>query len=631
MKRLIQVIVCACCAITVNAATIHVPVDQPTIQAGIDAAANGDTVLVADGIYLGVGNRDVIFEDKLVVLKSENGPEATVIDCENSGRAFYISAGHDSTLVIEGFTVRNGSVGSGGGAILSYGSSPSIIGCVFADNTAEFGSAIYFSGAEDKSGRGARLIDPQAPKVTNCTFVGNTAIIRGAIYIQNVGISVTIENSIFYANTSAQQEPPVCLGWNATVNLSCTDIFGNIGGDWVGSIADQAEINGNLSVNPLFCDTTIDDYSIDSISTCAPSNNSCSVLVGALAPNCRFCWDWDFDGLCYGDDNCPSVYNPNQEDADSDNVGDSCDNCYTLYNPDQEDTDVDQIGDSCDNCPYDPDNDIDGDGICGDIDNCIYIYNPDQEDTDGDGIGDACWSEYITLTLDNMTGLYDGDSVIMGASVRWNFRLTYTPGDGSAILASTNGFRVWTHSGGTYTDNFSAITYDSFPWGWFMIYLSTGGLVMSPFSIDGLGADTIGFGGVGPPAGEYIPDGTDSLCWWIQTVPSLYGDTLCIDSSWFPPGGEWLWETTQGGVYPYWDGPHCFHVGALCGNVDGSGGINVADVIYLLDYLFFDGPAPPVLEAANVDGEVGINVADLTYLVDYLFFGGSEPICGPIE
>jgi|GEM_PF-589633 len=70
----------------------------------------------------------------------------------------------------------------------------------------------------------------------------------------------------------------------------------------------------------------------------------------------------------------------------------------------------------------------------------------------------------------------------------------------------------------------------------------------------------------------------------------------------------------------------------ICGDVNGdSSNPNVADLTYLVDYLFFEGPPPPVLEAANVDGEVGINVADLTYLVDYLFFEGPAPVCGPIE
>ncbi len=67
------------------------------------------------------------------------------------------------------------------------------------------------------------------------------------------------------------------------------------------------------------------------------------------------CFDSDFDG--YGDpghpenvcpdDNCPTVYNPDQEDFDADSVGDSCDNCIEVYNPDQADTDGDNVGDAC--------------------------------------------------------------------------------------------------------------------------------------------------------------------------------------------------------------------------------------------------------------------------------------------
>ncbi len=61
------------------------------------------------------------------------------------------------------------------------------------------------------------------------------------------------------------------------------------------------------------------------------------------------------------------------------------------------------------------------------------------------------------------------------------------------------------------------------------------------------------------------------------------------------------------------------------GDVDHSGAINVADLTYLVDYLFFSGPAPPCEEEGDVDGSGAINVADLTYLVDYLFFSGPAP------
>ncbi len=69
------------------------------------------------------------------------------------------------------------------------------------------------------------------------------------------------------------------------------------------------------------------------------------------------------------------------------------------------------------------------------------------------------------------------------------------------------------------------------------------------------------------------------------------------------------------------------------GNADGvigvGGPIDVADLSYLVDYLFRGGAEPPCFEEGNVDGLTGpgggIDVADLSYLVDYLFRGGPEP------
>ena len=83
--------------IGVNADTIHVPSQYPTIQDGIDVAVNGDTVLVADGIYSGKGNKNLDFEGKAIIVQSENGSEETIIDCEGTGRGFYFHSGEHSS------------------------------------------------------------------------------------------------------------------------------------------------------------------------------------------------------------------------------------------------------------------------------------------------------------------------------------------------------------------------------------------------------------------------------------------------------------------------------------------------------------------------------------------------------
>ncbi|MFH6994548.1 thrombospondin type 3 repeat-containing protein [Flavobacterium sp. FlaQc-48] len=116
--------------------------------------------------------------------------------------------------------------------------------------------------------------------------------------------------------------------------------------------------------------------------------------------------DIDGDGVKDIEDNCPYVFNPNQEDDDHDGVGNVCDNCR--YTPNgiaqkdlaevgnQLDTDGDGVGDACDNCKYNANfdqKDNDGDGYGDVCDNCPGKPNPDQKDDNKNGIGDICEGE----------------------------------------------------------------------------------------------------------------------------------------------------------------------------------------------------------------------------------------------
>ncbi|MCH7871238.1 MAG: right-handed parallel beta-helix repeat-containing protein, partial [Planctomycetes bacterium] len=138
-RRATHLLAVACLStVAAPADTIRVPGDQPTIQAGIDAAVNGDVVLIADGVYTGTGNKNLDFAGKAITVRGENGRDNCIIDCEGDGRAFYFHSGEGADSVVEGLTIRDGWVqegspgSAGGGGILCIGSSPTITGCTFS-------------------------------------------------------------------------------------------------------------------------------------------------------------------------------------------------------------------------------------------------------------------------------------------------------------------------------------------------------------------------------------------------------------------------------------------------------------------------------------------------------------------
>jgi hypothetical protein len=121
--------------------TIHVPADQPTIQAAINAAAPGDTVLVAPGTY-----DEINFNGKAITVTSSDGPAVTIIENVDSFDSV-VTFNHHETLgaVLNGFTVRNGHALNGGGIEIN-GASPTITNNIITANYAIGGAGIHVYG-----------------------------------------------------------------------------------------------------------------------------------------------------------------------------------------------------------------------------------------------------------------------------------------------------------------------------------------------------------------------------------------------------------------------------------------------------------------------------------------------------
>ena len=192
---------------------VHVPGGAPTIQEGLDIAASGDTVLVAPDTYTGLLNRDLDFTGKSVVLSSSAGAAATIIDCEGLGRGFRFHSGEDSTCVVQGFSVVDGSADYGGGVIVEGSSGPRFEECVFSDCHAGSGGAVYGS---------SRFVDVL---FRDCHFVDNSAVGRGGALDCAYG-RLALTDCVFIGNDAANSGGAVSCAveafWSSATIIGCT-------------------------------------------------------------------------------------------------------------------------------------------------------------------------------------------------------------------------------------------------------------------------------------------------------------------------------------------------------------------------------------------------------------------------
>lgn len=262
------------CSVSGYAATIHVPSEQPSIGQGIEAASSGDTVLVAPGFYSGSRNRGIFFWGKEIALIGEGGPTQTTIDCDYRDRAFYLGHGESPATIIDGFTISRGGGRTAGGGIGLYRASPTIRNCIF------LGCHVEYSGGHSGSSTlgGAIACDGGHPTIANCTFAGNSlgpAEIMYGTAIDALASDVTIENCLFFQNSTAGPEIHVALGGSVQHCISDQDNDYPEGNMW--------------GVSPAMCGVPVSVFYPCSDSPALPEYNEWGELVGALPSGCGPC------------------------------------------------------------------------------------------------------------------------------------------------------------------------------------------------------------------------------------------------------------------------------------------------------------------------------------------------------
>jgi parallel beta-helix repeat protein/predicted outer membrane repeat protein len=228
------------------------------------------------------------------IASSQSSPSVT--DClfdlntaETGGGAIWCYPGGSIQITRCVFTGNSAHLG---GAVVCFSSSPTLTRCTFAGNSAFQGGGVwcYDSSlqldlcllAENTATWGGGFYCGNAsPSLTRCTFVGNSAPDGGGLWC-DLDATPHLEQTLIVFGPEG--EGVGCDDSVLSIEVTCSDIFGNAGGDWVGCVSSGLGTDGNICEDPLLCDPGNECYDLQDCSPCA-DGYGCGP-VGAFGVGC---------------------------------------------------------------------------------------------------------------------------------------------------------------------------------------------------------------------------------------------------------------------------------------------------------------------------------------------------------
>jgi len=573
-------------------AEIQVPEDQPTIAAAVAAAADGDTISLGPGTW----NETVDFAGKNLTLTGREGALKTVIDPQGAGSCIVVASGETAASVSR-LTLTGGSAENGGGVSVTSGNLTLMNVMIHSCTAVSAGGGVFVAGAD-----------------AGCTIVSSTVTGNSVTAADGGGGLAGPESGVVVLDT---------IVWGNSANEVADDIAGIPASAFTSCLIGEPGFDGsqgNITGEPGFLDAASGDFRLSCDSPCIDAGSDAGAPADAAGA-------------------------PRVDDPDVADTGTGSETFFDIGAFEHQA--LRPAGVSCaaesgrvtltwtDPVTYDS----------------LTITRNGEEAAVLEGT-ETTWSEEaegdLTYEISGTVGGAPSCSVACSILVppkpldftcvenEGTVVLTWTDGspDYTAVVVKRNGEEIGTAEpgAGTYTDTIAGPgTYE--------------------YAISGRIGEAASSPVICTVESDFLPAPEDLVCSvlgrrvtleWTNPV-SYDGIRIVRDGTEISdlPGDQQSYRelVEEFGTHEYrvvgtvgeWQGASeaCSvvveGVAFVRGDSNASGRVDLADIIFILSYLFRSGETPPCLDAANVNGDIAIDISDAIYMLNYIFNHAAPP------
>jgi len=247
--KIVMIVLCFVFVLQLSATIINVPADQSTIQAGIDASVDADTVLVQPGTYfenINYNEKNITVASLFLTTQDTTFISLTTIDGNLNGSVVTFESGEDSSALLVGFTVTNGQgeeypESFGGGITCKSNSNPTLAYLIIQDNSGNEGGGIHCYESSptlfsiliaNNDGPGLYCTSNSSPLLSIVTISNNSAAYGGGICC-SYSSSPILNNVIISDNYATTWGGGLYFHNYCNPSLNDVSVINNIS-DWYG-------------------------------------------------------------------------------------------------------------------------------------------------------------------------------------------------------------------------------------------------------------------------------------------------------------------------------------------------------------------------------------------------------------